>query len=298
MRRGLAFRAPAAWCAAPNTMRCIARGAGGRAANSPFFSAPMAWSVSRFGWSIKKALGTAVRRNRIRRRLREILRLHRQEIAPGWDIVIHPRSSAATAEFSASDAGAAEADSRASPANRDRRNRRGRILGSTNSCCGLGSASAGLASTSLFLSPFSGAPASFIRPARTTRTKPSRATARAAASCSALKRLGRCRPFTRADSIPCLDRVELASAADGMSASAESMRSERNVGPDPRNYFRYPGRGGHFLSGRTFYQPPFRRRRNPSSDSPQKSAPAPIPSRRRAASAPPRQRRKHRRRRR
>jgi len=56
---------------------------------------------SRFGWSIKRALGTAVRRNRIRRRLREILRLHRQEISPGWDIVIHPRSSAATADFSA-----------------------------------------------------------------------------------------------------------------------------------------------------------------------------------------------------
>lgn len=54
---------------------------------------------SRFGWSVKKALGTAVRRNRIRRRLREIVRLHRQEIAPGWDIVIHPRSSAASTDF-------------------------------------------------------------------------------------------------------------------------------------------------------------------------------------------------------
>lgn len=56
---------------------------------------------SRFGWSIKKALGTAVRRNRIRRRLREIVRLHRREIAAGWDVVIHPRSSAATADFEA-----------------------------------------------------------------------------------------------------------------------------------------------------------------------------------------------------
>ena len=54
---------------------------------------------SRFGWSIKKALGSAVKRNRIRRRIREIVRLHRQEIAPGWDIVIHPRTSVATAEF-------------------------------------------------------------------------------------------------------------------------------------------------------------------------------------------------------
>ena len=65
------------------------------------FLRPNGLALSRFGWSIKKALGSAVRRNRIRRRLREILRLHRQEIAPGWDIVIHPRSSAATAEFSA-----------------------------------------------------------------------------------------------------------------------------------------------------------------------------------------------------
>ena len=54
---------------------------------------------SRFGWSIKKALGSAVKRNRIRRRIREIIRLHRQEISPGWDIVIHPRTSVATAEF-------------------------------------------------------------------------------------------------------------------------------------------------------------------------------------------------------
>jgi ribonuclease P protein component len=65
------------------------------------FLRPNGLDSSRFGWSIKKALGNAVRRNRIRRRLREIVRLHRQEIAPGWDIVIHPRSSAATAEFSA-----------------------------------------------------------------------------------------------------------------------------------------------------------------------------------------------------
>jgi len=64
------------------------------------FLRPNGLALSRFGWSIKRALGSAVRRNRIRRRLREILRLHRQEIATGWDIVIHPRSSAATAEFS------------------------------------------------------------------------------------------------------------------------------------------------------------------------------------------------------
>ena len=63
------------------------------------FLRPNGMELSRFGWSIKKALGNAVRRNRMRRRIREIIRLHRQEIAPGWDIVIHPRSTVATAEF-------------------------------------------------------------------------------------------------------------------------------------------------------------------------------------------------------
>ena len=54
---------------------------------------------SRFGFSIKKALGGAVVRNRIRRRVREIVRCHRQEIPAGWDIVIHPKKVVARAEF-------------------------------------------------------------------------------------------------------------------------------------------------------------------------------------------------------
>ena len=57
--------------------------------------------LSRFGFSIKKALGGAVVRNRIRRRLREMVRCHRQEIPAGWDIVIHPKSSVAKAPFPA-----------------------------------------------------------------------------------------------------------------------------------------------------------------------------------------------------
>jgi ribonuclease P protein component len=54
---------------------------------------------SRFGFSIKKALGGAVVRNRIRRRLREMVRCHRLEIPSGWDIVIHPKSAVAKAPF-------------------------------------------------------------------------------------------------------------------------------------------------------------------------------------------------------
>ena len=55
--------------------------------------------TSRFGISVKKALGGAVVRNRIRRRIREILRRNRTEIPTGWDIVIHPRPSVAQAPF-------------------------------------------------------------------------------------------------------------------------------------------------------------------------------------------------------
>ena len=75
---------------------------GKRRSNSEFtvFFRSNGLEHSRFGWSIKKAVGTAVLRNRIRRRLREIVRLHHREIHHGWDIVIHPRTSAAKREFS------------------------------------------------------------------------------------------------------------------------------------------------------------------------------------------------------
>ena len=54
---------------------------------------------SRFGFSIKRALGGAVVRNRIRRRIREVVRLHREEISAGWDFVIHPKANVQSAEF-------------------------------------------------------------------------------------------------------------------------------------------------------------------------------------------------------
>ena len=56
---------------------------------------------SRFGFSIKRALGGAVVRNRIRRRIREVVRLHREEISAGWDFVIHPKANVESAAFAA-----------------------------------------------------------------------------------------------------------------------------------------------------------------------------------------------------
>jgi len=68
------------------------------------FFRPNGLGHTRFGVSVKRALGGAVVRNRIRRRIREIARLHRPEIPSGWDIVIHPRSTVATAKFAALEA--------------------------------------------------------------------------------------------------------------------------------------------------------------------------------------------------
>ena len=155
------------------------------------FVRPNGLHLSRFGWSIKKALGTAVRRNRIRRRLREILRLHRQEIPPGWDIVIHPRSSVATADFSALTQGAAEAGK--SNAGIVSQTGTAGTAGEFSARAGHrrqpGCCSCWFASTSRSFRRFSEAPAGIIPPARTTRPKPSLATVRGAESRSPLRRL-------------------------------------------------------------------------------------------------------------
>lgn len=53
----------------------------------------------RFGLVTSKRLGNAVIRNRIRRQMREIIREHRAEIAPGWVFVTIARWRAPEADF-------------------------------------------------------------------------------------------------------------------------------------------------------------------------------------------------------
>ena len=100
--------APVTGLTFPREARLVRRGefeavydAGKRLSSSHFtvFVRRNDLALNRFGFSIKKALGGAVVRNRIRRRVREIVRCHRQEIPTGWDIVIHPKSSVAKLEF-------------------------------------------------------------------------------------------------------------------------------------------------------------------------------------------------------
>jgi len=51
----------------------------------------------RLGFTVPRAFGKAVVRNRAKRRLREALRVRLPEVAPEWDIVINPRRPAIAA---------------------------------------------------------------------------------------------------------------------------------------------------------------------------------------------------------
>lgn len=74
--------------------------------SSPLFAAfclarqgPENATGARLGLTVPRALGGAVVRNRIKRRLREAFRVRREGIAPQWDIVLNPRRAALTAPF-------------------------------------------------------------------------------------------------------------------------------------------------------------------------------------------------------
>ncbi len=54
---------------------------------------------NRVGFTVSTKLGKAVKRNRVRRRLREIYRLNEQRIARGTDLVVVARGRAVTATY-------------------------------------------------------------------------------------------------------------------------------------------------------------------------------------------------------
>ncbi len=58
---------------------------------------PNSLSLSRYGFSVSKRIGIAVVRNKVKRRLREILRS--MQVKPGWDIIFIARPAAGMADY-------------------------------------------------------------------------------------------------------------------------------------------------------------------------------------------------------
>jgi ribonuclease P protein component len=54
---------------------------------------------SRFGFAVNSRIGPAVVRNRIKRRLREAVRLQMDRIPPGWDIIFIARRPIRNADY-------------------------------------------------------------------------------------------------------------------------------------------------------------------------------------------------------
>jgi len=54
---------------------------------------------ARVGFTVGKVLGGAVQRNRIKRRLREAVRMRRAVLTSAVDVVINPKKSVLTLEF-------------------------------------------------------------------------------------------------------------------------------------------------------------------------------------------------------
>ena len=59
------------------------------------YARPNGSKRSRLGFTVGTKVGKAVRRNKVRRRLREAYRIHEAQMLPGWDLVVVARVKSA-----------------------------------------------------------------------------------------------------------------------------------------------------------------------------------------------------------
>jgi ribonuclease P protein component len=77
-------------------------------ASRKFQSSSMSWflapgddamSAARVGLTVGKVIGPAHERNRIKRRMRDLLRKHTEQLPAGFDLIFHPRRAVLTVEY-------------------------------------------------------------------------------------------------------------------------------------------------------------------------------------------------------
>lgn len=66
---------------------------------SVLYAIPNHMESTRVGFSVSRRVGKAVTRNRAKRLLREVIRLHLAEIEPGWDLLLIARRPISEASF-------------------------------------------------------------------------------------------------------------------------------------------------------------------------------------------------------
>jgi ribonuclease P protein component len=82
-----------------------AQGRKHRSASMSWFLAPQSEvSAPRVGLTVGKVLGPAHERNRMKRRLRDVLRRHVGQLPAGCDLILHPHRTVLTLEFTKLDA--------------------------------------------------------------------------------------------------------------------------------------------------------------------------------------------------
>jgi ribonuclease P protein component len=89
--------------------RVYAEGRKRRSASMSWFMAKQSEGQShgaapRVGLTVGKVLGPSHERNRIKRRLREVLRRHVDQLPAGYDLILHPHRTVLTLEFTKLDA--------------------------------------------------------------------------------------------------------------------------------------------------------------------------------------------------
>jgi len=94
-------------CKHADYQRAYAAGRKRQSASMSWFLAPQTDTAAagpRVGLTAGKVLGKSHERNRIKRRMREILRRHLDLLPQGFDMILHPRRVVLTMEFSKLDA--------------------------------------------------------------------------------------------------------------------------------------------------------------------------------------------------